>query len=1161
MDGWGEGVGPASGEREASEREKSKDTEGTPTQKKFFFENLARASRREEGVSICNYQGRAKGGKREFMSTRNSMNGGEWSPEMSVRADLDAYPRGCKRLENWELSPEGGIKRRGGLEALGEVGLLQDAEPGKDSARVFAYVYTQEEGRGGRYVVVVDRLTAELETTVTVYKPSGEVEAALSGGRADEVGEAWRVWLPEMRGLRAKQVNALLFFMSPNQRPWVLKRGEDGNWELEEWKFKQMPWRYTPGEDREQALILRTGRNAGSEVVRRGAWYTASDSERQGGEEITVPSTFSLPRGATEHVIGEETSGNLKLTLFYGWPTPQPTMPLTFTPQSNTRSLYANSGAKSEIESALEGSGIRAPLAQNVSVPWRARATEIARTYTMSLGLRIQAPLPIGSNLTLYLICEGALQVEGLSDASLLWAEESGEGFTRASSPGGAGRLHLLRVTGKLTGEEVRLRGLGYFMWCGARASTPTYTRNFALDFSQVTETGEGEPEEPGAPEDHLRASYWTEQREARASQAELLDGVTTESSVYDQLYTAGAAIAAGSKLAFLEHPAADCPEEIYSCTADFNTDSLYVNGMDSPANYPGNFIKSTRQSVPSGETPIRVHSLKEATGTITKGKYVALVMQGWKYYTVRKPIAAGHVFPQGPENSPDYFAKGLMCGEPLPCRGAWSTYTSGVWYGEYAVKRNFDTTDPLGEGWETAGRTASRIGSPANKIISGDENDEECHLSLWLLGSRCMDGGQADLSAGFPGDSCENRLIVESYRRDLHFILQAQDDGSMTWVAEGGKLPEWEGEKRIMDWSWWAFSPRYGGPTSCEVYAQRLVFAGTHGQPQTLWLSKTDDIDNFQMGANDADAMELTLATTSQNPICWLQAKGDILLLGTSECEYSISSRAGGIFTSSTVVARPQSYIGSATAPCIQADNRVLFLQRGRQRLYEIGYDFETDGYLSRDLSLMASHIGREHQGLLRGGLSKVPYTTAYIVLGDGQLALLAYNPLENIKGWHRWHSDNGPFTDVCVLPGDDGADQIYLLQTQLVQYTPLLRFWQVCLVAYNPDLHQDQHISGRAASTYSSEMTTLPLNNILTQAADKQNSASVKICLGAACNGGLQLSKDDGEHYFPPDRTYPLAAGWHDLKAPGGWRAGASITIKSASATEGLHILALQS
>ena len=1096
------------------------------------------------------------------MQTRNSFNGGEWSPEMGVRADLETYPRGNRCMENWELSPEGGIRNRKGFGKLAFLAnVVGSAAPGAESFRLFGYVYTQS-GAGGRYAVVVYRLAGTYKTEVLVYRPDGTLEARLNGGEAAE-GEEWRAWLPELADMRARQVNALLYLMAPNERPWVLKRDSAGVWTLEAWKFKSVPWRHTPGEDRDDGLVLRMGRS-GSDEERDGAWYTASDSGRQGGAGFTHKTTERFPFPQYGIVVEQKDSGQMRGELYYNALRPAPEQSLSVNILWETRTLYANSYAKAEMASALAGAGISAPNAQGIQTLGLCKSSNLQ--HTGYPGFSLHPSLPVGSSVTLYVICAGNPLIFGLDDLEALWAEETGVGFTRNTCPSTAsGKLHLLRIRGKMASNTVYIENMTSFLWCGAIAENSASSRTYELDFSHVAEEGELPPETARADEDYLRASYWTEPGEAVSRMAELLDGVYVQLVAHDKAYTADANLPAGRKVAFLEHDAADCPEEIYSCIADYNCANLYVNGLDSPANYTGNFVKSTRQSIPSGATPIRLYSLKEASGTINKGKYVALVMQNWRYYTVRKPINAGQSFPHGPANCPDYFAPGLICGEPLPCRGAWSTYTSGVWYGEYAVKRNYDTVEPLGEGWETAGRTVSRIGSPTNKLISGDESGEECNLALWLLGSRCMDADMTDLSAGFPGDSCENRLIVESYRRDLVFKLVAQEDGTTTWAPEGGKLPEWEGDKQITDWSWWAYSPRYGGPTSCDVYAQRLVFAGTHGQPQTLWASKTDDFDNFAVGSDDADALELTLATTSQNPICWIQAKGDILLLGTGEAEYSVSSRAGGAFTAATAVARPQSYIGSANAPCIQADNRVLFLQRGGRRLYEIGYDFETDGYVSRDLTLLASHLGREHGGFKRGALAKVPYTTAYLVMGDGTLCLLAYNPLENIKGWHRWNLPNSVShpsraIDICVLPSSTGDDEVYLLKTCKTGSQ-----WEVVLTKYGLGFSGDHYFAANSQSVVA-KLTTLPFSNSLATPADKRNSGTLKICLGADFYPNDEYTfimgrGSDLGHEPDRDMMRPLKKGWNDLVAPGGWQFDDSISITTVGLSNSeLHILALQ-
>lgn len=85
-----------------------------------------------------------------------------------------------------------------------------------------------------------------------------------------------------------------------------------------------------------------------------------------------------------------------------------------------------------------------------------------------------------------------------------------------------------------------------------------------------------------------------------------------------------------------------------------------------------------------------------------------------------------------------------------------------------------------------------------------------------------------------------------------------------------------------------------YGFPSLVDVFQQRLVLAATQAQPQTVWLSKTDDLNSFEVGKQDDSALALTLSTTTQNRICWLMAQSSRLLLGTADAEWTVSGGQG---------------------------------------------------------------------------------------------------------------------------------------------------------------------------------------------------------------------------------------------------------------------------
>lgn len=81
------------------------------------------------------------------MQTRTCFNGGEQSPELAARCDLDAYMRGCRVLENWVVSQMGGVKRRRGMRYF--------ADALSEHSRLVPYVYSYADADGLRFLVEI----------------------------------------------------------------------------------------------------------------------------------------------------------------------------------------------------------------------------------------------------------------------------------------------------------------------------------------------------------------------------------------------------------------------------------------------------------------------------------------------------------------------------------------------------------------------------------------------------------------------------------------------------------------------------------------------------------------------------------------------------------------------------------------------------------------------------------------------------------------------------------------------------------------------------------------------------------------------------------------------------------------------------------------------
>ena len=89
--------------------------------------------------------------------------------------------------------------------------------------------------------------------------------------------------------------------------------------------------------------------------------------------------------------------------------------------------------------------------------------------------------------------------------------------------------------------------------------------------------------------------------------------------------------------------------------------------------------------------------------------------------------------------------------------------------------------------------------------------------------------------------------------------------------------------------WSEGAFSSVRGFPKALAFYEERLFFAGTTHQPQTIFGSVSADFENHTPGTNDDDAVNVTIASDQVNVIKHL-LPGRFLQILTTSAEFTFS-------------------------------------------------------------------------------------------------------------------------------------------------------------------------------------------------------------------------------------------------------------------------------
>jgi hypothetical protein len=227
----------------------------------------------------------------------------------------------------------------------------------------------------------------------------------------------------------------------------------------------------------------------------------------------------------------------------------------------------------------------------------------------------------------------------------------------------------------------------------------------------------------------------------------------------------------------------------------------------------------------------------------------------------------------------------------------------------------------------------------------------------------------------------------------------------------------DFSGTGSTADWKLGAFSDTTGHPSCVSFFEQRLVFAGTTDEPQTVYFSKAGDYENMTTGTNADDAMVYTIASNQVNAIRYMKAVRT-LIIGTTGGEFTISADGtDASITPANVTIKRQSSFGSANVDAIPAGNAVLFLQQAKRKIRELAYNFDSDGYVAPDLTILNETITKT--GINEMSYQQSPDSIIWCARDDGQLVGLTYQRSENVVAWHR-HILGGKSQECTITVSD---------------------------------------------------------------------------------------------------------------------------------------------
>jgi hypothetical protein len=218
--------------------------------------------------------------------------------------------------------------------------------------------------------------------------------------------------------------------------------------------------------------------------------------------------------------------------------------------------------------------------------------------------------------------------------------------------------------------------------------------------------------------------------------------------------------------------------------------------------------------------------------------------------------------------------------------------------------------------------------------------------------------------------------------------------------------------------------------------YQQRQIYANSDAFPNRFWMTQTGVFYNFATSRplRDDDAIIATIASRRINEIRHILPLSDLLLM-TSGAEFRIKGTGDAAFTPSTINIKPQSFYGSTALRPVVAGNVALFVSPG-QFVREIAYEFATDNFTGRDLSVLARHLVEDYE-LVDWTFSQAPYSVVWAIRNDGVALILTYQKEQEVYAWTRATTDGLYRSVTAVREGD--VDAIYVLVERVIDGNPV--------------------------------------------------------------------------------------------------------------------------
>jgi hypothetical protein len=316
------------------------------------------------------------------------------------------------------------------------------------------------------------------------------------------------------------------------------------------------------------------------------------------------------------------------------------------------------------------------------------------------------------------------------------------------------------------------------------------------------------------------------------------------------------------------------------------------------------------------------------------------------------------------------------------------------ITYGTWSATADLERSDDLGSTWYKVRSITA---------VSGDNNRS---YPISVIGE-----AQFRINVtGYTASTGTPRAVFNIQKSLAYGIIKITSVAN-PYFATGTVISQLYSTDTTFLWNEGAWSARRGYPQALTAFQQRMIYGGSAYEPQRIWGSQQDDLENFKLGDQTlaTDSFAFDLAAVSRGRIQWLIGQVD-LLVGFAGAEWIVNA-GGGQFGGSGEPVTPQAinageHSSWGSAPGISpalAGNFVLFTQRSAKTVQQMAFSVYTNKYQSNDLTGLSEHM-------FGTGVKEIAYqpqfrdeSIIWVVMNGGSLCGMTYDAQSEVFAWHR--------------------------------------------------------------------------------------------------------------------------------------------------------------